>query len=326
MARVSVIIPVYNTKEYLARCVDSVLNQTFGDISVILVDDGSTDGSALVCDSYAKDIRIKVIHKENGGLSSARNSGIAMAESEYICFVDSDDYLPKNAIERLMSEADKNTDVVICGYFLDYGTKLKENYAKGGNYNIDNIGDAFAELKAKHIFDPAWNKLIRLEFLKENNILFKEGELYEDTEFNINILKSKSNIKVISDCLYYYVQRQGSITKRFNPEKLETLKSRALDLIDLSLMFNNKQAYAYCNYFYIKYLFSSFINFNFKGSNLSKSQIKAIIKAEIEDPVFLKTINEAKGISRMENAVILIAKTKNVNIIYWFSKILFKVR
>lgn len=326
MARVSVVIPVYNTKEYLARCVNSVLNQTFGDISVILVDDGSTDTSNIVCDSFKTDTRVSVIHKENGGLSSARNAGIALAEGEFVCFVDSDDYLPPNAIERLVLAANADTDLVICGYFLDYGTKKKANYVKSGNYTLNNIGGTFAELKAKHIFDPAWNKLIRLDFLKENNILFKEGELYEDTEFTTRLFKSSPNIKVISDCLYYYVQRQGSITKRFNAQKLATLKCRALDLIDLSLMLNNKQAFSYCNYFYVKYLFSSFINFNFKSCNLSKSQIKAVIKAEIEDPAFLKIINEAKGISLLERLVVLVAKTKSVNIIYWFSKILFKVR
>ena len=326
MAKVSVVIPVYNTKDYLARCVNSVLNQTFTDISVILVDDGSTDGSSAVCDSFMRDKRVQVIHKENGGLSSARNAGIERAEGEYICFVDSDDYLTENAIERLILSAKSGADVVICGYYLDYGKEKRENFVNGGNFSLKTLGGIFCELKAKHIFDPAWNKLIRLDFLRENGVLFCEGELYEDTDFNIRLLKCNPNISIISDCLYYYVQRQGSITKRFNPTKLETLKKRALDLIDLSLLINNEKATAFCNYFYVKYVFSCFIDCNRKDSGFDKQGVKKFICSQIKDPVFLEALKSAKGASLLENGVICIAKTKSVFLIRLFCKIMFKVR
>lgn len=325
MAKVSVVIPVYNTKDYLARCVNSVLNQTFTDISVILVDDGSTDGSGAVCDSFARDKRVQVIHKENGGLSSARNAGIERAEGEYICFVDSDDYLTENAIERLVLSS-FGADVVVCGYYLDYGKEKRENFINGGNFSLKTLGDIFCEFKAKHIFDPAWNKLIRLDFLKQSEVSFCEGELYEDTDFNIRLFKSNPKISVISDCLYYYVQRQGSITKRFNPTKLVTLKKRALDLIDLSLMLNNEKATAFCNYFYVKYVFSCIIDCNRKDSGFDKQGVKEFIRSQIKDPVFSDALKRAKGTSLLENGVICVAKTKSVFLIRLFCKIMFKVR
>ena len=116
---VSVIIPVYNVGEYLQTCIDSVKRQTYKDLQIILVDDGSTDGSGLICDKAAKeDDRIRVIHRTNGGLSAARNSGIEEANGEYICFIDSDDWVDESFVERLYQLAEKdNADVAACGYY-----------------------------------------------------------------------------------------------------------------------------------------------------------------------------------------------------------------
>ena len=118
MKKISVIVPIYNSEDYIDRCVRSIVEQSYKNIEIILVDDGSTDNSSMMCDEWAKnDKRVKVIHKENGGVSSARNEGLKIAKGDYISFVDSDDYIDKKMIEKMLNQMEKgNTDLVICNY------------------------------------------------------------------------------------------------------------------------------------------------------------------------------------------------------------------
>ena len=204
---ISIIVPVYNVEKYLPTCVDSILCQTFTNFELILVDDGSTDRSGIICDEYEKkDTRVKVIHKENGGLSSARNAG------KYIGFVDSDDYINVNMYQNLLDKLIKNkSDLVICKL-----VRVKDNYKETINKskivekNYDNL-QALQELYNINSIDfiVACNKLYKSELLKD--IRYPVGKKYED-EFVIHkILNKCKKVTFINKELYYYYQREDSI-------------------------------------------------------------------------------------------------------------------
>ena len=224
---ISIIVPVYNVEKYLKRCIDSILNQTFKDFELILVNDGSTDGCKEICNQYEKlDNRIKVIHKENGGLSSARNAGLDIAKGKYIGFVDSDDYINVNMYQNLLDKLIKNkSDLVICKL-----VRVKDNYKETINKskivekNYDNL-QALQELYNINSIDfiVAWNKLYKSELLKD--IRYPVGKKYED-EFVIHkILNKCKKVTFINKELYYYYQRDDSIMGRrkvkFSPDILE---------------------------------------------------------------------------------------------------------
>lgn len=215
---VSVIIPIYKVEPYLCECVDSVINQTYKNLEIILVDDGSPDKCPEICDEYAqKDSRIKVIHKPNGGLSDARNAGIEVAKGEWISFVDSDDIVNNNFIEVLLNTAINNScEIAVCGYNCFYEKK---------ELNISNATTADSTHKCnllipiqvlKKQFKSAkyvviWNKLYK-KVLFESNIRFPKGRLHEDEFTTYKLCIHASKIADISENLYYYRQRKGSIT------------------------------------------------------------------------------------------------------------------
>lgn len=216
MAKISIIVPVYNIEKYLENCVESILNQTFKDLEIILVDDGSTDNSGKICDIYKhKDKRIKVIHKENGGLSSARNCGIEIASGEYIGLVDSDDYIHPQKYEILYKNAIKySSDIVVSSYKSVYTTSDLELYnpikIEGEITNYTSL-EAQEELyKEKSLdFSISWTKLYKKCLF--DNLRYEVGRIYED-EFMIHKILHKSKIiTYVPAKLHFYYQREGSI-------------------------------------------------------------------------------------------------------------------
>lgn len=228
--KISVIVPVYNVEKVLHYCVESILNQAFSDFEMILVDDGSPDESGKICDEYsAKDTRVKVIHKNNGGVSSARNIGIEAARGEYICFVDSDDYLEKDYLEVLLETKRKYPDFdnIWCGFYTvrDYYKNKKETVVaeKDKNYSFYNLS-GIMDLCEKWLVQMPWNKLFETKKVKENNILFPpELSLGEDYIFNLRYLDcTNGKIVVINKPLYDYL-RDGkeSLDNKYYPNLLE---------------------------------------------------------------------------------------------------------
>lgn len=198
MVQLSVIVPVYNVETYLKRCVDSILEQTFKEFEVILVDDGSLDNSSEICNKYSKsDKRVKVIHKKNGGLSSARNAGLNIAKGKYIAFIDSDDYISKDMFKTMINLAfSSNYDIVSCGFRRFYENSCNDSVCKGTIYkyrNIEPLANYLLEYDNvnRKIDTVVWNKIYKRELF--NDITFPEGKIYEDE-------------------LYYYFQRQDSIS------------------------------------------------------------------------------------------------------------------
>lgn len=224
---ISIIIPVYNVEKYLKKCLDSVLEQTYKNLEIILVDDGSTDNSKTICDEYEKkDKRIKLIHKENGGLSDARNAGINIAKGEYITFVDSDDYISKDYVEYMYKMIkENNVKLSICGIKAVWkNTKL----------NNEEIHTKYMKLTAKETFGnllfseeieiSAYAKLYHKDLFKE--IRFPKGKVYEDTAIIYKIIDLAKNVAYGDKKCYYYITRIGSISKQkvFNKNEEDYIK------------------------------------------------------------------------------------------------------
>lgn len=204
-----IVIPVYNVVDFLEQCIVSILNQkTRFSYVAIFVDDGSTDGSETILEKYKDNKNIVIIHQENRGLSSARNTGLKRILGEYVYFLDSDDFLTENAIEKLMSVAKKNkADIVEGGYFL--------HYMNGRNKLILHTEKKNIEKEA--LFGYSWGKVIRSSFFC--NLCFPEGYLFEDTIMSMILYPECKNVSIISDPVCYYRQNPLGITQTANKKK-----------------------------------------------------------------------------------------------------------
>ena len=214
---ISVVVPIYNVEKFLGQCIESIINQTYNDIEIILVDDGSTDNSGKICDEYKSiDNRIRVIHKVNGGLSSARNVGMRIAQGEYICFIDSDDYIDSQMLE-IMKKQIKNADIVICGKEDIWGNDAHNITSSDleSNYDIISMsGEVAFEhflLEDKEGYVVAWNKLYRTHIFIQYNIKFPEGKIHEDCFTIYKLFIHSQKVVYIDIPLYKYRHREGSI-------------------------------------------------------------------------------------------------------------------
>lgn len=228
MIQLSIIIPIYNVSNYLKRCLDSVYSQIEDNWEVILVDDGSTDDSGEICEeSKSKYPQTIVIHKENGGLSDARNAGIKIAKGNYIYFLDSDDWLVSNAISILLNFAiNNNCEIVQGGFYYAYDDYLLYDNRKIGISQtpfILNRKNAMIELiKNEYIKNFAWGKLYKCSLVKK--YLFPKGKYFEDSYWQHLIVNETNNYGIIPTPLYYYRQRESSISGQFNIKSLDLLK------------------------------------------------------------------------------------------------------
>lgn len=213
---ISIIVPVYNTERYLSKCVDSILAQTYIDFELLLIDDGSTDKSGVMCDEYArKDSRIRVFHKANGGASSARNVGIKNARGEWVSFIDSDDTVPFSYVNDYLQEITDDTDLIVAKYqVLDYSGNIELIYGKYKNKSFSHsefLKELFCQ-KSGEYQGYMCNKFFRYSVLRNHNITFNESIFYnEDRLFIVQyICASKSLIKYIDASPYNYFLRPDS--------------------------------------------------------------------------------------------------------------------
>lgn len=223
MKKVSVIVPVYNVEKYLRKCVESIKNQTYRNLEIILVDDGSTDSSGVLCEELAKtNNRIIVIHKENGGLSDARNTGLDISTGDYIGFVDSDDYVDEDFFEILVNNLEQyGADVSCCRYTNVWEDGKKEPIGNDDSVHIYEDKEALKEYLYGKTLDPfAWNKLYKAELLGntkyiDNHFRFIKGILSEDNPFCIELLKHTNKVVLVGKSKYNYLQaREGAITNQ----------------------------------------------------------------------------------------------------------------
>lgn len=240
--KISVVVPVFNVEKYLRRCLESLSSQTYKDLEIIMVNDGSTDNSQDICDEYVeRDKRFKLIVKANGGLSDARNKGFEIATGEYILFIDSDDYIANNSIEEFVELIyNYNCPDIIIGSYLkvtdeqtvsDTCCYTNAQLMKGEEYLLKCYS------KNENIMITAWSKIYKRTFLRENNLSFRKGIVHEDELFTPNaILKSKRI--VVSDLSFYrYCIREGSIMTAKN--QIKNAKSVYLIVHELDKIYAN---------------------------------------------------------------------------------------
>ena len=220
MPTITVIVPVYNTEKYLYRCIDSILAQTFTNFELLLIDDGSNDASGQICDEYTtKDNRVRVFHKKNGGVSSARNLGLDNAIGKYIMFVDSDDYMMPGMLEVMLSALEsKKADLVVCGTMETGGGYWRP--VADVDYSINQLNDHFVTLLHTELLPPPWNKILKKKII--GNIRFSEDISFgEDLLFNIQYLKKCETISFIKEAPFYHEkENENSLVVKFNRNRL----------------------------------------------------------------------------------------------------------
>lgn len=217
-------MPVYNVEKYLRRCLDSILNQTFADFELILVDDGSPDNCGTICDEYAqKDNRVRAFHKSNGGLSSARNFGLEKSRGSFVSFIDSDDFIAADLYETAVSLQKKyQADIVEFGVCRDYQIeeKRREKYFEAVYSGVEMLSRLYRDCIGGSVYP--WNKLYRKELFEKNR--FTEGRINEDTLIMPKLYFSAKTVAVTNKYMYYYVLSEGSIMRSgFSIKRMDTI-------------------------------------------------------------------------------------------------------
>lgn len=227
--KVSIIVPVYKTKDTIKECVDSLLSQTIKQIEVILVDDGSPDESGRICDEFCSDKRVKVIHKENGGLSSARNAGLKVATGDYIGFVDSDDYVHPEMFEKLYNRIIRDrSDICICSHYtVDNAGNIYEHFFRNIpeildkdkilNYLILPLIGADKERNESEIEGFVWRNLYRRELIREYEFKSERQYFAEDIVSDLELYIKCKQISILNECLYYYRYNGESLSNCYRP-------------------------------------------------------------------------------------------------------------
>jgi len=269
MIRISIIVPVYNTEQYLPRCIGSIINQSFTDFELLLIDDGSTDGSGAICDAYAeKDNRVRALHKENGGVSSARNLGLQEAKGEWICFVDSDDELLPGGLQTMVDGVSEEVDMVMAGYYELEGESLQTDTANFGKGGIIGRNEAlltmYPSTDLPYMGYP-WGKLFKRNLVLENRVSFDEHiRIKEDTLFVVEYLCGIQKIVCyISIPVYKYVKLptgvMGGMSQSYNPNYLTSfdavvrMNNLVQKLSNISKSLSNAAKYEVVNRIYLVY-------------------------------------------------------------------------
>ena len=224
----SVIIPVYNVEKYIDRCLKSVISQNYDDLEIIVIDNGSTDRSGSICDSYANEYaNISVYHIENHGVGPARNFGLSKAKGEFICFVDADDYLVGNLFSDVENQLDSQLDLLVFSYYNSIEKNLSEidRSAKilptEGKKDKSDFIALFQELCLTDMMYTVWNKIYRREFLEEHQIVFESYELGEDVRFNLNVYQHVNAVFLVKSGYYVYISgRVDSAMGQYNPNRM----------------------------------------------------------------------------------------------------------
>ena len=247
---ISVVVPVYNVKAYLDECLTGIVNQSYTDIDIIVVDDGSTDGSEKMCDEWAgKDSRIKVIHQKNGGLSAARNTGIEASTGRYIFFVDSDDYVETDAVQTLYECAVRNRSDLTIGHgkwVSEDGTPIGHEEAETEEERVISKEEFWCEFCDNHDFVVAWSKLYKRELF--DTVKFPVGKINEDFGIARHIIEQTETIACTNKTIYNYRVRQGSIVRSPFTEKNLYLIGERLNLLKyiLGKDFSSQSKYYVC--------------------------------------------------------------------------------
>ncbi|MBO5204316.1 MAG: glycosyltransferase family 2 protein [Clostridia bacterium] len=287
---VSIIIPVYNVEKYLPECLESVINQTYKNLEILLIDDGSPDNSGKICDEYAeKDARIKVIHKENGGVSSARNLGLNIATGEYITFIDSDDFVDEHYVEYLYNDlTSQSSDMSFCGFSKHFGQtteKYEECFPNKLNIDFKNMDferffHSFFQFN-NTVFGSIWRVLYKKDVIK--NILFNSNiKISEDLVFVLNCIFKCKSISHIEDSLYFYRVNNQSACRSYKRNYLQSQLALADELKKLFCRFDDGDTEKLFDTYRALLCYYCFSNeIKFKGNTNRRENIGKIRKSEL---------------------------------------------
>ena len=285
---ITIIIPVYNTEKYIARCLDSVVKQTYKELEILVIDDGSTDSSYQICNEYAlKDDRLKLIHQDNQGLSISRNNGMELATGEYIAFVDSDDWIALNMMEVMIESAMKYNQLLVDCDFISSEAKAKQvsspKIADETNVCVENSIDSLERIIISNSY-AVWTRLYHKSLME--NVSFKKNKILEDVPFTLEILSKVTKVIHVELPLYiYYTENTSIIRSCYNLKKLNSI-DMVLKLNDYRHLYN-KTTIAYVNANIINFLCYNY-NALFENESLDKDYshrkgIKELIKKNIRD-------------------------------------------
>lgn len=275
MVKVSIVVPIYNVEKYLEKCLQSLVTQTFEDIEIICVNDGSTDNSKNIIKQFLKNYPSKIVHidKKNGGLGDARNAGIERARGEYIAFIDSDDWVEPNMIQSMYQNAkDNNSDIVCCGL-----RRIDENGKLLSQEQI-NLKDEYSPKEALITLAPAaWNKLYKTKLFLENDVRYSVGVWYEDLPTTAKLFMQCNKITTVNEIFVNYLQRKGSISYSYD----ERSRDIFIVLADIKKFNESKCMNKY--YDEIEYLYIIHIIFAhlFRSSVLSIKRLNKEVKYSI---------------------------------------------
>jgi len=321
---ISVIVPVYNSEKYIARCIDSILAQSYKDIELILVNDGSSDASPEICDSYAaRDFRVHVIHKENGGVSSARNAGLEIAAGDYIAFVDSDDYIDSEMYQSMIDTARKyDCDVIMCDCVKEY-PHAEAPYThpiRPGFYSKEQLYSEYYPhlLMMENVEYPptiSTCTLLWKRTLRTPDMRYEPGIRYsEDLLFGAKLLRSAQSFYYLKNCAFYhYVMNEQSASHTFVPDKFEDYKrlyKKIQDTFLSDLEFDFREQVDLCLLFFLYNAVGDFYNANQLSDAAKREHILNILREEIVRDMFKRIKVTQLPIS---------AKQKILSLIYKFS-------
>lgn len=306
---VSVVVPVYNVERYIHQCVDSILTQTYQNIEVILVDDGSPDNCPAICDEYAqKDNRVKVVHKQNGGLSSARNAGIRASTGDYLMFVDSDDYWDNElALAEIVSIINEQTPDIVCfgykEYFDDRATYGKGIYEDTLLACKNDENSCVRTMMKNGVFvSSSCIKTVKSELIKDHDIYFVEGITNEDVDWSARLLLNTGDFAIYEKSFYVYRQREGSIVHSIKYENLEIMSG------------NIKKCLSYINGDFDRDLLNNYYNY-VAYQYICFLKVSILCENDKRTAELLKVMKEYRWLLKYH-------LNKKVKIVYWFNKLL----
>lgn len=317
MKKISIIIPVYKVENYLDKCVKSIINQTYKNLEIILVDDGSPDRCPAICDKWAeKDSRIKVIHKQNGGVSSARNCGIDVSTGDYICFVDSDDYLSETYVEDMVIG---DYDIVVSGLrMINIATsKIKEYKINQKEYN--NPSDFYTEVFSANCFNSPCNKLYKKDIVAETR--FDTGfNIGEDAMFNIKVVAKSKTFYSVDEINYNYIlgENENSLSK--NENMINRFKSCYAQIKMLKNSFYKEFDPKVCCR-YMVYLFCDMRSYIKKSKEPKREKLKTI-KENRQNQMIVELVKNAKTNGLKQKVVKIIMKLKSTKLFYFICKMI----
>ena len=324
---ISILMPVYNGQEYLEETVLSILNQSYKEFELIIINDGSSDNTKVICDNLEKiDKRIKIIHKENTGVSHTRNIALDNASGEYIAFIDSDDSVYKDYLKILLSSMEKsNGQLSVCGFkerkisANGQVEELSRVFCPKEVIAIEDMKDLIMDFGNSGLLNPLWNKLYSREIIEKNNIRFKEDvKTGEDFIFNLQYFRKIKNICFSKEELYYYIRRNNnSITYQY----IDNMYEKGLEIHSLLENFlkdmnfyNNKNRYIlYGNH--LMGVFSAFLNLFHKDCKLTLKQKKQYIKAIVNREYVNECAANRKSDKGLIGLTALLVRIKNSTII-----------